>query len=188
MTAEQDSNRTAPEAQSNASNGEGQAPGQQTTPPAGDSSQQGQGSWLETLPQEAQAEIRRLRGEAADYRTKARDYETKVREFEDRDKTEGQRAAERQQQLERENAELSAYRARVEVARQKGLPLEWADRLRGQSTEELEKDADELSKQLKQTQGDPGSRVPNFDAGARSAGTGASEDMSSLIRRAAGRA
>jgi len=86
---------------------------------------------------------------AAEARVK--EYEDRVREYEDRDKTEQQKAIE---QVERLNADLEAARAslaqseltraRTEVAYAKGVPADLAERLRGETREELEADAEAL--------------------------------------------
>jgi hypothetical protein len=68
------------------------------------------------------------------------------------------------------------------VARDKKLPAEWIDRLRGSSKEELEEDADSLLEVLKaQEKRRP---TPSYDGGVRK--TPAKTDMNSLIRQAAG--
>lgn len=80
-----------------------------------------------------------------------KELDARVKEFEDRDKTEQERA---QEHLERLTGDLDATRAslaaaelnlaRVEVAHAKGIPAELVPRLRGETREELEADADEL--------------------------------------------
>lgn len=67
--------------------------------------------------------------------------EARVREFEDRDKSEDEKRAERQAELERENAELRAEKTRSEVAAAKGVP---ASLLTGSTQAELEASADAL--------------------------------------------
>lgn len=80
-----------------------------------------------------------------------KELDARVKEFEDRDKTEQERA---QEHLERLTGDLDATRAslaaaelnlaRVEVAHSKGIPAELVPRLRGETREELEADADAL--------------------------------------------
>lgn len=80
-----------------------------------------------------------------------KELDARVKEFEDRDKTEQERA---QEHLERLTGDLDATRAslaaaelnlaRVEVAHAKGIPTELVPRLRGETREELEADADAL--------------------------------------------
>nr|DAP03076.1 MAG TPA: protein of unknown function (DUF4355) [Caudoviricetes sp.] len=80
-----------------------------------------------------------------------KELDARVKEFEDRDKTEQERA---QEHLERLTGDLDATRAslaaaelnlaRVEVAHAKGIPAELVPRLRGETREELEADADAL--------------------------------------------
>lgn len=80
-----------------------------------------------------------------------KDYEARLKEFEDRDKTEQEKAAEHAAQLaadlDAKTASLAALElnlARVEVAHAKGVPAELVPRLRGETREELEADADAL--------------------------------------------
>lgn len=137
-------------------------------------------SGFDSLPAETQAEIRKLREEAAGNRKRAQEAEAKVTEFQDRDKSEQQKAKEKAEKAESEAQKASLRALRYEVAAAKDLPLKWAARLSGSSKEELEKDADVLAKELK-----PESRT-TADGGVRQ--TVPDGGMDAYIRRAAGRA
>lgn len=88
---------------------------------------------------------------AAEARVK--EYEDKIREFEDREKSEAQLALEKAERLA---ADLDAAKAsvaaaelnatRLEVAHTKGIPADLVVRLRGETREALEADADDLLK------------------------------------------
>lgn len=78
-------------------------------------------------------------------KAKAAELEAKLKEYEDRDKSEEQKQAERLEQLQHD-AEASRWKAtQYEVAASKGIPLKLATRLRGETPEEMAKDAEELS-------------------------------------------
>lgn len=148
---------------------EGQEPdtgdGQEPTPPQPKA--EGQAS----SPTFDQDYVKKLRDEAASYRTK-------LKEIEDRDKSETQKAAD-EAEAARKRAETAETKLlRFEVAAAKGLPPKWAPRLSGSTKEELEKDADELLKEVTPT--------PDFGGGPRGESAGGN-DMDSLMRRASGR-
>jgi hypothetical protein len=177
-------------------------PAQQTPPPqAAPQTQPGQApGWLEQQPPEVQEYVRSLRSEAAGYRTRAQAAQARVDEFERQGMTDAQRAAEDQR---RAVEELATTRRQV-AALTAGLPLDWADRLRGNTPEELQADAMQMRQQLGlQPQQQPGQEPgaanpmglvpsvvpsrPDFGAGARPPAAGDGEDMNLLIRRAGGR-
>lgn len=151
-----------------------------------DQSQGQQGSWLDTLPQEAQNEIKRLRGESASRRTELQSARDQIKQFEDRDKTEQQRAQERADNAEREAQEANAKLLRYEVAAEKGVPANQAHRLVGSTKEELAADADAFLESLGGGQQGGGAGAPDFGAGARGQSAESGQDMSSLIRQQAG--
>jgi hypothetical protein len=68
----------------------------------------------------------------------------------------------------------------AEVAAAKGLPAEWADRLQGESREELEADADRLRRIVGPTRS-----FGNADAG-RGEAPATPVDMNKVLRRMAG--
>jgi hypothetical protein len=127
---------------------------------------------------------------AAEHQKQLESQTAKIRHFEDRDKTELERLQSRAESAaqEREKALSDAATARLEltkfqVARDKKLPAEWIDRLRGSSQEELEADADSLLAVLKEQE--KRRTPPSYDGGVRRQATSPT-DMNSLIRRAAG--
>lgn len=86
-----------------------------------------------------------------DAEKRLKEYEDRIREFEDRDKSEQQKADERAAELvsdlDATKASLAAAElnlARAQVAHTKGIPAELVPRLRGETLEELEADADAL--------------------------------------------
>lgn len=157
--------------------------------PANGATQQanGQESWIDSLPQEAQAEIRRLRSESASRRTELQTERARREELERGQMTEQQRLQHERDEAIRERDELRSSHLRSQVALDRGLPSTLVDRLRGSTREELEQDADALLREFNVGQPQPGR--PAFDAGVRtqSGANGGEPDMSSLIRRAAGR-
>lgn len=123
-----------------------------------------------------------LRSEAASWRTKARDAEARLAEIEDAQKSEAQKALDR---AERAESELAGYRAaelRREAAGKAGLPLEFADRVKGESSEAMEADAKELAKHLKAASNPP---PGSYDNGAAGQGSGRGTNMDALIRASA---
>lgn len=68
----------------------------------------------------------------------------KLKEIEDRDKSEGEKLADRVASAEKRAADAEARALRLEVAAAKGLTAGQAKRLAGATREELEADADEL--------------------------------------------
>lgn len=123
--------------------------------------------------------VKKLRDEAAGWRTKAQEATSKVQEFEDADKSEKQKLEEKATQAEQAQAAAERKALVYEVAAAKKVPLEQAHRLQGSTKQELEADADEFLKSLGEqdrTSPDGGTRQP-VPAGG----------MDSLIRRSAGR-
>ena len=129
---------------------EGQEPGGNDTPdtPEGAPAAPAAGKPnVDELPEWAQKELAKARGDAAKYRTKAKELEplaAKAQELEDAGKTETQRLAEAASAAEKRAAEAEAKILRLEVAGEKGLTPAQARRLVGTTKEELEADADEL--------------------------------------------
>lgn len=81
----------------------------------------------------------------------------KVKAFEDKDKSESEKQAERIGELEKTSASAIRKATQYEVAAAKGIPLSLATRLRGETKEEMEADAEELLPLI--NQGKP--RKPN---------------------------
>ena len=82
-------------------------------------------------------------------------------------KTDVQRLAERLDAYERQLAEERMARWRVEVAAERGLPPELADRLRGSTREELAADADALRALIPAAGAAPRVPMPDPTQGAR---------------------
>lgn len=124
------------------------------------------------IPPEVAAALRKANKEAETARRR-------LREIEDRDKTETQKATERATQAEKDAAEARAAYLRLKVGSAKGLPVGLAERLRGDTEEEMAADADSLLAAVKPSNGKTGS----FDAGPK--GKSASgDDMNSFLARA----
>lgn len=129
-------------------------------------------------PDAVRKALQREREAAKEAKRRADEFAAKVAEFEDRDKTETQKLSERAQSAEERATQAEMKALRFEVAVKKGLTGEraaLANRLQGNTKEELEADADQLLTLLAEKQ------ETSFDGGPR--GTPASpRDMDSLIR------
>lgn len=75
--------------------------------------------------------------------------QAKLKEYEDRDKTEAEKAEEARKALEARAEKAEAELLRQRVAYKHNLPPEIAERLRGDTEEELEEDAKSLSELVK---------------------------------------
>lgn len=126
-----------------------------------------------------EAYVTKLRQEAAEARRASKDFEAKVQQFEERDKSEADKAADRAKQLEDKATKAESEVLRLRVALSKKVPAELIDRLRGDTQEALEADADELLKLVTPD-------ATGFDGGARTPAPAG--DMDSVIRQRAGRA
>lgn len=91
----------------------------------------------------------------------AKELAEKVKEYQDRDLSEQERLAKAAEEAKAEAARVEAENLRLKVALEKDLPSELIDRLKGESTEELEADADHLLTLVKPKE------VKDFDGGAR---------------------
>ena len=133
------------------------------TPPAGD----------DAAPKDDQtfdaAYVKKLRDEAASYRTKVRELEPlakKAQELEEAGRSDLEKLTARAEKAEREHAETVAKALRLEVAFEKGLTPAQAKRLVGASREELEADADEILRDFPALKPD-GRPKGNADLGGR---------------------
>lgn len=86
---------------------------------------------------------------AKEARQRAEELATKVKEFEDRDKSEQEKLEERASTAEERAAKAEVKLLRFDVAVAKDLPLELADRLQGDTREQLEEDAGRLLELVK---------------------------------------
>lgn len=100
--------------------------------------------------------VEQLRKENASYRTRAQEAEARLTEIDDAAKSEAEKALERAERAEQQLVALE----RKDVAREAGLPAEWADRLRGSTRDELQADAEQLAKSLP-------ARRPDWDSGPK---------------------
>lgn len=91
----------------------------------------------DNLPPEVKAALRKANKEAETLRLK-------LKELEDKDKSEAEKLVERLATAERERDALRTEAVRARVALTKGLPPELADRLRGDTEDEMAADADAL--------------------------------------------
>lgn len=108
---------------------------------------------FDALPAETQAEIKKLRAEAAQYRTKAQ-------ELEDAQKSEIDKALTKAQRAESAKAEAEAKLLRYEVAQEKEVPAKLVPLLTATTREELEAQASLILENAKPA-------TPEFDGGAR---------------------
>jgi hypothetical protein len=167
MGAQQDdTGRTADEVLGRTAGTDGEP--EQAPSPAGDSEEINSRKW------EARAK--------ANARETARLTE-RLAKLEDQGKSDIQRAIERAEQAERARAEAELKSLRLDVATRKGLPAAMAARLRGDTEEELEADADELLKLViaKATEKTPPQR--DADQGKGNGSTGVTGDFNDWFRR-----
>lgn len=127
--------------------------------------------------------VKKLREEAAGWRTKAQGYEQQVKEFEDSNKTEQEKLNERLSGAETRATQAEDELLRFKVAVQKKLPVELIGRMRGGTQEELEADAEELLKLVAPDERDP---IIDFGPGVRTP-VSTERSMDALIRQSAGR-
>lgn len=91
----------------------------------------------------------------------AKELAARVQEFEERDLSEQERLAKSAEEARVAAEKAEAENLRLRIAVEKGLPLDLADRMVGQTREELEADADNLSAFIRPRE------VRDFDGGAR---------------------
>jgi hypothetical protein len=156
--------------------GQGQTPNQRA-----DDGDDGLGA----LPQTAQDEIRRLRGEARKSRLERNELRDKVKGFEDRDKSEEQRRQEQAAAADRRAADAEARLLKYEVAAELGIS-QHAGRLHGDTREALVEDAKALRKEFGLSDTNNGDGKPDFSSGVRRP-VQRPKSMNDVIRQAAGR-
>ena len=86
--------------------------------------------------------VKKLRAEAAKYRTEAQEAKAKAQEYEDAQKSELEKAQDKLAATEEAKAQAEATLLRYEVATSKGVPSQLMELLTGSSQEELERQAD----------------------------------------------
>jgi regulator of replication initiation timing len=138
---------------------EGKAPEPATEPNKG---QEPQGKEPATFDKEY---VQSLRSESAQRRIEAQQLKEKLEEYEERDKSESEKLTGKVGKLSEENKGLASENAKLRVALQKNLPADLIDRLRGNTQEELQADADKLLSLVKTP--DDTEKEPDFDGGAR---------------------
>lgn len=117
---------------------------------------------------------------AEDAAAEAEKLRAKVQEFEDRDKSEQEKAEKRAADAEAKAEKAEKKLLRLTVAGRKKLPVDLASRLQGETEAELEADADNLLKLVKEQD------TVSVDGGARRS-TKTPDDMNARIRAEAGR-
>lgn len=103
---------------------------------------------IEDLPAEAQKIIRELRKENAKHRTDKQAVKSELDEYKawkDSQKTELQKAQERAAELEKELNTSKVASRQIAAAKKAGLDLDLADRIRGESDDEMLEDAKSLA-------------------------------------------
>jgi hypothetical protein len=110
----------------------------------------------------------------------------RLAKIEDQGKSDLQRAIERAEAAERARAEAELKSLRLDVATRKGLPPAMAARLRGDSEEELESDAEELLKLIAAKDAARSAPARDADQGKGNGSTGTTGDFNDWFRRAAG--
>lgn len=120
------------------------------------------------IPAEVAAALKKANKEAETYRRR-------LKELEDRDKSDQQKATERATQAEKDAADARTAYLRLKVGTTKGLAPSLAERLRGETEEEMAADADALLAAVK-----PNGKG-SFDSGPKRQAPKAT-DMNALIR------
>lgn len=107
----------------------------------------------------------------------AKELANKVKEYEERDLSEQERLAKAAEEAKAEAKRVEGENLRLKVALEKNLPSELIDRLKGDSVEELEADADHLLTLVKPKE------AQDFDGGARqSVSSPTRDDAIKLLR------
>lgn len=122
--------------------------------------------------------VKKLRGEAAGYRTELNDVKARLQEFEQRDMSVAEKAAQKAKDAEGRATAAEQRLMRFEVAAAKGLDAKFADLLTGSTQKEMEEAAARLLELAK-------GAAPSFDGGPRT--PVATGDMDARIRAAARR-
>lgn len=118
---------------------------------------------------------------ARDAEKEARDLAARVKEFEDRDKSDQEKLEERASTAEQRAAGAEQQLLKFQIATDKKLPVELADRLQGDNKKELEADAERLLALVK-----PNGK-PEGDIGAGRGEGGSGDTFNDALRAAARR-
>ena len=127
--------------------------------------------------------VKSLRQEAAKYRTQAKDLAEKAKaydEYLDSQKSEQEKLADQLKQAEEGRAEVERELLRMKVASSKNLPGTLVERLRGETVEELEADADNMLEELQQQFVKKNAPTPN-QTGAGIVGDEASPSIDTFL-------
>jgi hypothetical protein len=114
-------------------------------------------------------------------RKEADDLRAKVKQFEDKDKSEQDKLTDKATEAEKRAAKAETELLKLKVATNKKLPSDLAERLRGETEEELEADAERLSALVKPE----GAPSVDTDAGKGKSPSGTS--FNDIIRGASAR-
>lgn len=138
---------------------------------------------FDALPAETQAEIKKLRAEAASHRREALEAKAKAQEFEDRDKSELEKLTGKLTKTEQAKADAEARLLRYEVAQAKEVPAKLVPLLTATSQADLEAQADLiLENAAPATEAAP---QHDWDAGGRTP-VEPQDDMNARMRKALG--
>jgi hypothetical protein len=109
--------------------------------------------------------------------TEAKELANRVKEYEERDLSEQERLAKAAEEAKAEAKRVESENLRLKVALEKNLPSELIDRLKGDSVEELQADADHLLTLVRPKE------AKDFDGGARqSVSSPTRDDAIKLLR------
>lgn len=133
------------------------APAPEPTPPAPEAKPKDD----PPLGESGEKALEAFKQRARDAEKRAKELEGRVKEFEDRDKSETEKLSGKVESLTGDKKTLEAQNLRLRVALEKKLPAELIDRLKGDSKEEIETDAEQLLKLVKPAE------TTDFDGGAR---------------------
>lgn len=105
--------------------------------------------------------VKKLRDEAAKYRTEAQEAKARAEQYEEQNQSELEKASTRLQRAEKAKTEAEAKLLRYEVAHEKEVPAKLVPLLTAASKEDLEAQADLILENAKPAE------TPEFDGGAR---------------------
>lgn len=145
------------------------------TPPSEQTEEERQKAEMDALPEWARKALTKANGEAANYRTRLREAEQRLSSAKTPEEFEAAT-----QELAQKNAELERNLLTTKVATKYDLPDDLAERLRGNTPEELEADAKRLASLL-------GPKEPERLSGGLSPDDGPAEETDPRKLRQRGR-
>lgn len=138
-------------------------------------------SATEDTPQDQPAEdVEAIKRALRKANKEAEKFRLALKEREDAEKSEAQRLAEERDALAAKVAETEKRYLRIKIGADKKLPAEIAERLQGDTEDELREDADRLLALLK-----PGTPTGDAEGGQRGRTPDPNADMDALLRAAA---